>query len=311
MRRSNDPTNASAIVDAVFETIGSPVKSSSLFYALYYLVEVEGVSEAALDFKRLREQQDTAFFWYGLVTAANELAHLEDNFYIEGVNLVQFEHMRPDKNAAEWFVDELEIEGDDRQTVVLDYIGHLDEFTPFDQDARMTRTLRNVDDLFGVIEDPQGFIRNVRWFFETLPHTESGRSYVSKNRETGWVHGFDGPAWVGICDHLLRRGELSATAFVDTSWSIEHNNGNWFNKLVFNRTPAELDAIIDVLGLDVEVGKPEESWRYITNGDVLRGTAAVLDLARDGPTSRLFDVAEYFTRDLDVNLRHLRRQLGL
>ncbi|NIS19021.1 MAG: hypothetical protein GWN18_03500, partial [Thermoplasmata archaeon] len=64
-----------------------------------------------------------------------------------------------------------------------------------------------------------------------------------------WDPLFGGESWAAVCDHLLRRDDIPDTAWVDQSFSVQHNTGAWLNKV----SPVERDlfAAMEVFGGDL------------------------------------------------------------
>jgi pyruvate, orthophosphate dikinase len=56
-------------------------------------------------------------------------------------------------------------------------------------------------------------------------------------RANNFENGYGGPAWAQITDHCAKflKGQINAEVFVDQTFSLEHNNGQIFNKRVIYR----------------------------------------------------------------------------
>ena len=62
------------------------------------------------------------------------------------------------------------------------------------------------------------------------------------NEAMGWRFGFGGKAWAGVPKTALLKDELSKTAFIDLMWSVEHNGGNFVDKV-----PIVKDSDVEVI----------------------------------------------------------------
>lgn len=343
------PTPAT-IAERIIESIGRPLRGASLFYALYWLVEVEGVQAATFDFNQIRDEYHEAFWWYGVYSVARELSHMSTEYLVDGFSVNdhlrgfvrnveladgtvleerQLGEGRLDRHARELVEQDVE----DLAASVFVNLGALANARPIDGLA----SEREVEDLFqeiqvisafrrsrdfirmtGQVFDNTGFLEFEDDVAEQLPpdpdflnlfdvtETEwrqlsvTGKARVAEL--DGWrVGDFDGPGWVGITDHLRRRDGLSRTAWVDQSFALSHNNGNWLNKV---EPPAAEVRRADELAGDLGLGGGNLPL-------VLDVLVSVLDANRAGDIETVFDVAVRYNDDVGIDLRRLRRQVGV
>lgn len=298
--------------DAMFR-LRKPHKQAALWYSLYYAVEIEGVSEVAFEFRQLTRELAEAFYWYGIMSATRELGNCEVAFFIRGRtpamilddnSLNDWESHIEQYVAERLFADEPTMVGWAVRAIFVSTVGAANLLTAAGSGLNGIDTgtprgaaamLENADAALGVGHDPddtRAYIRNVRQFFRATPDTRHGRDIIEQENETGWVIDFNGGAWVGICDHLLRRDGLSDTAWVDQSWSVEHNNQSWLDKIGASHDPDRLE----------EMG---------VRGGPFVALQDVLDAAQDGRMDRVFLWAQLYDADVDVNVRRLRREIGL
>lgn len=78
------------VAERIATSIGQPIRGVSLFYALYYLVEIEGVQEAAFDFNHLRSEYYDAIGWYGVYTALTEFSHVNSRCLVAGGEVTRY-----------------------------------------------------------------------------------------------------------------------------------------------------------------------------------------------------------------------------
>lgn len=82
----------------------------------------------------------------------------------------------------------------------------------------------------------------------TLEQLLVGYSYAYHNG--AWSGGYGSAAWGKVTDALLAwvRGQISLEMFVDTAYTLEHNNGNIFNKEMMYSSPDQnkLTTVLDV-----------------------------------------------------------------
>lgn len=285
--------------DIVFSVIARPLLSSSLFYALYYLVEVEGLSQAAFDFKQERERQYQAFYYYGNFSLVSEFQNATQRYYIVGREVREKSLEELDEHAHEFLFPENEAFGDAA-------------FELLERTSELNNTIvqRNqesvVDALLLVRSILEKHDVGVSWaeyaveLFDAMPSRDKGPDTMRRDDDTGWPHGYDGPSWSGIAEHIARHDELSETAWVDQSWSIEHNNNRWIDKIDFDPDIQEAEAVRDL------VFGPEFTPEDAHQNDIRGAVGEILDAAREGDMTTVFDWAQEFTDQVDVNLRRAR-----
>lgn len=306
---SETETEFRGIAENVFATIGRPVRSASLWYALYYLVEIEGVAEAAFDFKQERRKQAEAFYQYGRYAMLKEFTNAGDRYIVAGSNLLDLDDEAKREHAFEFlFPDdrvmaEAWLEWVDQRRRLMELMSSRNEVAVQDGLERATRVNRNTP--------PDEPIETIfKRFFRAMPDLTMTASRARRTSHTGWSRGFDGPAWAAIGEHLERHDELSDTAFVDQSWSVEHNNSNWIDKINLVEDDRETDAVAEIRfdGAAETGAQPSEIGGH---ADLIRGLQQILDAARESDLEVLFDYAEFFNGDVGVNLRRQRRFLGI
>jgi hypothetical protein len=93
--------------------------------------------------------------------------------------------------------------------------------------------------------------RHVAWdgwrFLRQRYGTLAIRWAMDSFRADGWHGGYGGEAWAKIAETLWRyeTGLYSPTLFVDTAFSLQHNNGSYFNKVW--SSPSMLNKLGDLL----------------------------------------------------------------
>lgn len=308
--RSDDAI--SRITDVVFDTVGRPLKSASLFYALYYAVEIEGVQEAAFDFKQLRERQSLGFWWYGTFSMAAEFANACERYFIVGDGLLLADMGPSIREHAEEFLFPDDEDMAAAANLLMQRACQLKELTT-------QRNLVGYEQLFDWIRarhadgwfDGLGpWVEIARDMFQAMPQGGTSPGTMRRDDKTGWSVNFNGPAWVAIGNLLLRRGELSDTAYVDQCWALEHNNRHWFDKI---------DAPVE--GPDEAATRavlPATRDSPIDRSNVLGATIEVLDANREGDMATVFAAATEYQRTgiapgqpLGVNLRRVARDVGV
>lgn len=347
--------STSATADVILNSVGRPLRGASLFYALYWLVEIEGIEAAAFDFQQLRQEYHDGFYWYGIYSIARELSHINEEYLVEGFSVG--EHTRNLVRDVEFMDDVVEerqlspvklrrhaaslIREDDLEDLAGKFFTQAPDLSaarPVDTEAgiREIADMLNELQIIGAMERPRAFARMALDVFDNARYVEFGddtreqldsgfgelppavrdappgsdvaHAFAQLNPTakarlaglSGWrVGDFDGPGWLGIADHLLRRDQLSQTAWVDQSWALTHNNGNWLNKV----EPLGF-SLAEEINADIGGG----GRNMVLPLGVLMN---LLDANQEGDMETVFDVAVRFNDQVGIDLRRLRRQVGV
>lgn len=144
----------------------------------------------------------------------------------------------------------------------------------FDIYTRSDRWLNTMEDLFGT---------------DWLPDDKLDRH----DDEYGWSFNYGGDGWARVAETALLKDEIGRQAYVDLMWSVEHNNGNFVDKVELN-TEQEVENIRMAIqrmdtGRKKEVDTIEDrlSEAYLLD-NLLPG---VLDAAREERLRFIFNVA--------------------
>jgi len=75
----------------------------------------------------------------------------------------------------------------------------------------------------------------VAWYYLRLTYGSAALRWAEETFKLFVKGGYGGPAWAGIATHLRKweegRDNYNDLIFVDFCWGLEHNGGNYFNKL--------------------------------------------------------------------------------
>ena len=99
---------------------------------------------------------------------------------------------------------------------------------------------------------PSGSSSAASYFMNNPPKMSLGQyiTAVSKVFHNGSFHGgYGGPAWGRIADALkkLVLGDISPLTFIDTAWTLAHNNGPMFNKgFLFGMSGKKIIKVLDI-----------------------------------------------------------------
>ena len=104
--------------------------------------------------------------------------------------------------------------------------------------------------------------------------------------ENSFRHGFGGPAWGSIAKHGVSfvNGKVNAEMFVDQAFSLEHNNGNMFNKDYLFRTPSKF-----YINTGFHKNKTYQNYYYLLNANDL-----ILNAQHLGMVSGLLNIGNKY-----------------
>lgn len=135
---------------------------------------------------------------------------------------------------------------------------------------------------------PHSSAEAVKWLIANPPDMKIGdyaeaMAYVFTYGS--WGGGYGGKPWGNIARTLARyvRGAITLETFIDTAWTLAHNNGPMFNKgILFNHYTSVLITILDVqssgqiphLTIDLLKGR----YPSIAEAIPMEGIEAIIDL---------------------------------
>jgi len=221
----DDPARLTGYVSG---NVGNIIEAAAIWYSLLYLVQIEGKDELAFEFSMMSQNLSETFLWYIVAATHGEYYNASLRYYVDG---------RPagDLSPEAWenhLKRALGVRG--LPTVYYRDVGR-----------SMAGVYRSLDDS-GVLSDPIDRCRNVERLFTSMVSTppgidrgRAGARQFEERDETGWMREFNGDAWTAIAAHGAAHEDPTRVAWVDQTFSIEHNNGNFFDKANINRERIE------------------------------------------------------------------------
>lgn len=199
--------------------VGNILETAAIWYALLYLVQIEGRDDFEFEFQRVTEHLSVAFLHYITFAAHKEWANLGERYYIRG--------------AAPLDWDREEVERHLR--FARDLRGIPRFYTTSRPQAGWDLPIANPADVFHFLHengafDPTARCADVALAFEQTPGG-GPEAMMEAEGGTGWLPQFNGPAWTAIARHGRDWEDPTRVAWVDQTFSIEHNNGNFVDKI--------------------------------------------------------------------------------
>lgn len=259
-----EPHDVDDAVDQMQEWIGRPVTSASQYYTLYYLVEIEDVDELGFKLMQTASALRDSFYNYSVFATASEAANVYEHFSWEGYTLSKIITRSPrgQPRVRSRKYDDVEREIEERadardhfQTALRDVADGWEHDILFEimmrernlnsaptRIPKELRYARHLEEGFNAFTDSESWLNAMQalfgydWRGEHGPHI-SGDGF-------GWNPSFGGEAWAKVCETAKLKDEMGKQAYVDLMWSVEHNNGNFIDKIGMH-TQDEIVAIND------------------------------------------------------------------
>ena len=209
-----------AVAKHTYGWVGNILETASVWYALLYLVQIAGRGDYEFEFKRTTEHLSVAFLHYILFATHKEYNNIAERYYLNGIPLGDREpetigrHLRFAQNLR----------------------GVPDYYTQATEGGIMRAKIARIGDVLFSLDssglyDPVARCQDVAVAFEQTPDSGLGRTDIEIDDATGWLKNFNGPAWAAIARHGAEYESPTRVAWVDQTFSVEHNNGNFVNKI--------------------------------------------------------------------------------
>jgi len=296
-------------VNLIFETVGRPVKNTSLFYTLN-LLEANKVQRAKIDYNMLKNRLSDGLFYYGIYAITHELSNAGAyDLEVDGRTMSIYDILTsPDIDSSQVIRDNVRMYDLSNPRIADDILLDLtpDLFGKFTQPKQkytrddVTKTLLAVERNIGGVSQPYQYIQTMSELFSDdilFSDTMAGT--------------YGGNAWGSICKHLLGKKTTPKAIWIDSSLGIEHNGNIWLDKIML--TDEEINKVLNMLGVtasefmrDNGLKDEKEELSVMIYSNVFR---ELLDAKREGDIEGLFDIAVTFTDEILVNLNRLRRRV--
>jgi len=283
---------------------GRPIRNSSLFYSLYYLSEIEGVEEASFDLFKLTNQLYDGFFAYGLHSITTEMDAIRNSFNIQGETVEQ----KTEREVVDYF--EQNITNKNELAVIRAMMefyrapqtGKLTALEPWKSFAFIEQVAEKADDEIGWVSAAE----EVYSLYDPEYYRAGPNDNYNFSTYSGWVGAYGGPGWEGVCNHILDRDELSKIAWVDHSWSVQHNGGDWIDKIQTDEKEFEVIAEEAVPEMFMK-GTERSDLRFEDMRRALNDH--LLDANLGGDMWTVFSYAEHYQDEVDINLTRYKNRL--
>lgn len=316
-------------IDEFNNVLSEPVSRVAKFYTLYYISEEMGDMGVGFDLVREAETQADAFYNYSIYATSSEMSHLGTYFRFGDImlgNLVATNKSDP-TNAQERgeernheraphiisiLEDEIEEnapEGAKERTKEIMFSSALQPTQPTTIEQLRGTALQS-EKKHNIYTESESFLKAAQFIFgndwqrlgdKLMPYLPYGSL---NDDDIGWFASYGGDAWASVPKTALLKDEFSEKAFLDLMWSVEHNNGNFIDK-VPNTRPSDIQAFAEqireeawekgIIG-DIEIEQSSGTGIWTSFRQEVLNTA--LDFAKSGNIRPLFEMAKRKDRSL-------------
>lgn len=296
------PRETKELANLIWEVVGRRYRYASTYYVLYWLSEVKGYDAAEFDYAQLNDKLARGLYWYGVYAVTREALHFGNTVRVEGRGMDgsvgEIYNMGGGEDRALAALRNTVGRGASSNPAVSAAVDLLSEDAdvvksqlPRGGAARvdLTKFWDTADTAFPVLSDTDSWLMGLSSLFNDVLQGPPGRT---TEPELWWEDQYGGPMWGRATDHLLRMDDLSDAAWIDQTFAIEHNTGNWLDKVMLQAEQS---------------GKLQPVTTYRGTFPEGRVMERILDAARDEEMDKLFSVAVQFEDELDVSLTRAAR----
>lgn len=341
--------NIDEISEQMYDVFTTPATQASKFYTLYYIVEELDLNEFDFDLFEATNEQKDAFYNYSVYVCAREMSNIYSHFAIDNIKLDGIHQMHPDleavmgvapvagvtENKAEVMVEEIEEQIDNnaprdiRRKVKQIMLRDPQNTGPPITLGELKTLNKGAEEQWSVFSDSDKFLRACKFIFSHdwgRKYRESQPPYISidpKDNENafGWQVQYGGDAWGSVAKTALLKNSLGGKAYVDMMWAVEHNNGNFIDKIPDIQS-IDIESVTGTLNEEREENdslyhayKSGYTDKMIATHLLDRIMPSILDAARSGNIRPLYRIMqnrfEILGRDVRGTMLPQKRPLGI
>lgn len=335
MVRVNGKDDIEAAAEQMMGVIRNPATQVSKFYSLYYLDRVEELD--GFDFYLLdaaREMRD-AFLNYSVYACMGEISHLANHFRVANTNLDTIIHRANFGQAR----DEAKISATESERVInsmkatvraensrrmadiiLDLMFNRMPSRAGKDSSKVESSMKIEEEKYGAFSNAEDILKAAKFIFgyEWDPVRvdfidNEGNERQARRVIDGWSHSYGGRSWKMVAKTALMIDDLSPVPYVDLMWAVEHNNGNFVDK-ISDVTDEEKNTVVRWInhraadkglfdGKEPHYTPVEGGGRYSTDGvtdNTIRRAVlpAILDMNEAGNIEPLHGLAKRRHKEL-------------
>lgn len=270
------PGEVEDAVNEFYQMLSEPSTRASRFYTLYYLSEIKGKTKYGFDLMQEAEMQRDSFYNYSIYACLSELRHLIDQIRVGSIRLGEITDivgetsigMRGDFDedevkAANEIVGNIrgEIEGNapDEAKDIVELLMLTDppkNAIAYDKED-VVKVSKKAEEKYSAYTEGRRFLKACKFVFGhnwTAMYNRKDPGYIQgqhRNGNIGWVGAYGGEAWSRVAKTAMLKHDMGDKTFTDLMWSVEHNNGNFVDKVPLI-TSDELEVVAKYMRQEIE-----------------------------------------------------------
>ena len=330
------------IIQTLHDIFSHPMTNACKFYTMYYIdreIDVDGFDFHLINTAR---EQTKAFYNYSILSCIKEYEKAHAHFVIDNVKLQHLQAKHPDLKPPGATGTRPEVSKSRAKAIVRDQIGEIERGpdtrgainvakqmmfhnpqkgkVPIDVGQMIDRA-EMTETRYQAFSKPRTFLKACEFIFG---HDWGGQykhhlpEYIKINPRDnpnafGWQVNYGSDGWERVAKTALLKSEVSKEAYVDLMWSVEHNNGNFIDK-VPNLFEEDMLPVKKTLNMERE--ESDELYHKYPNGFTDKMVyaniydniiPAILGEARDGNIRPLFKIAK--RRFTELKDRRLQEEM--
>ena len=255
--------NRADVEDAAIEFLGqfgTPVTTASRFYTYLYLADIKGIDQLEFDLFKLENSLADAFLNYTVYAVAGEIGNKDRKLNLASMPMGDVARQRFSGRSNSIYNDLKEQGTIDRtpgeilREVEADIQTYFQTFWPDNNPSLATDILLDptfkfprgsdegsvineleiMEEKNSILSRPFRFLKAAQAIFNADYRDAIEDTEWYKKRgdgEMGWNINYGGEAWGAVCETARNIQSLSEKAYIDLMFSVEHNNGNFLNKV--------------------------------------------------------------------------------
>jgi hypothetical protein len=252
-------TDVPEAIDEFIDVFEEPVTTASRFYTLYYLSEVKDIDVVDFDLFKLKNTLADAFLNYSLYACTRELSRKGRKLIISGIEMIDLGRRKFSQRTNKIYRDTVrptiddntppgdliqEVEDALHDLMFNSQVGGepglaiellMDTTIQVPRGARqdeIANTMQIMERKYDAMSDPVAYLNACKKIFEVDYHSMPDTTWTDiVGGDIGWEINYAGEAWGSVTETALRFDELSEIGYIDLMFSVEHNNGNFLNKI--------------------------------------------------------------------------------
>lgn len=232
--------SVSDLVENFYYTLNEPIATISRWYSYYYLSEIEDIRQADFKLNKLTDNLYHALYDYALYACYKEISNKKGAYIIyedepeifrseAGENIEYIMSERPIQNKVQTQLTKIfkdnQYNLDAQKIAIILVRSKLDH--PKGKDPRnISIACAQWNGQINLWERHEKALKQAKVIFETTPDFDTDSAI-----NTRWMAGYGGPAWGAVAETALKYHDVTKKAFVDMMIQVEHNNGNFLNKI--------------------------------------------------------------------------------